>query len=68
LHKVLADYTGTGAAVDLEIWPALRVPRTSVAAVLSNTVGNFRLSSNETGWSSDEAAKYGITFGAMEAI
>ena len=68
LHKVLADYTGTGAAVDLEIWPALRVARTSVAAVLSNTVGNFRLSSNETGWSSDEAAKYGITFGAMEAI
>jgi len=68
LHKVLADYTSPGTASDLEIWPALRVARTSVLAVRSNTVGNFRLSSNETGWSSDEAAKYGITFGAMEAI
>jgi hypothetical protein len=36
--------------------------------VLSNTVGVFRLSSNETSWSSNEIAKYGITFGAMEAI
>lgn len=68
LHKVLIDYTGTGSAADLEIWPALRVDRSAVSAVLSNTVGVFRLSSNETSWSSNEIAKYGITFGAMEAI
>jgi hypothetical protein len=68
LHKVLVDYTGTGSATDLEIWPALRVNRSAVSAVLSNTVGVFRLSSNETSWSSNEIAKYGITFGAMEAI
>jgi hypothetical protein len=68
LHKVLVDYTGTGSAANLEIWPALRVDRSAVSAVLSNTVGVFRLSSNETSWSSNEIAKYGITFGAMEAI
>lgn len=68
LHKVLVDYTGTGSAVSLEIWPALRVNRSAASAILQNTVGLFRLSSNETNWSSDELAKYGITFGAMEAI
>ena len=31
LHKVLANYTGTGAAADLEIWPALRVARSGVS-------------------------------------
>ena len=68
LHKVLVNYTGTGSAADLEIWPALRVNRSAVSATLSNTVGVFRLSSNEISWSSNEIAKYGITFGAMEAI
>ena len=68
LHKVLVDYTGTGSPSDLEVWPALRVNRSGATAVLSNTVGLFRLSSNETSWSSNEIAKYGITFGAMEAI
>jgi hypothetical protein len=68
LHKVLADYTGTGAAADLEIWPAFRSDLTSVNATLSNAVGVFRLASNETGWSSNELANYGITFAAREAI
>jgi hypothetical protein len=68
LHKVLVPYTGSGSATNLEIWPALRVARTAVSATLSNTRGVFRLSSNETAWTSDELAKYGITFGAMEAI
>lgn len=68
LHKVLVNYTGTGAAADLEIWPSLRSAQSSAAAVLSNTVGVFRLSSNETGWTSDELAKYGITFAAREAL
>lgn len=68
LHKVLVDYTGTGAAADLEIWPALRVNRSSATATLSNAKGVFRLSSNEQAWSINESNAYGISFGAMEAI
>lgn len=68
LHKVLVDYTGTGAGEDLEIWPALRTAQLSQSATLSNAKGNFRLSSNEQAWSINEASIYGITFGAMEAI
>jgi hypothetical protein len=68
LHKVLVDYTGTGSAADLEIWPALRVARSAATATLSNTKGVFRLSSNEQSWSINEARIYGITFAAREAI
>ena len=68
LHKVLVDYTGTGAAADLEIWPAIRTTHTASSAILSNAKGNFRLSTNEQAWSINEASIYGITFGAMEAI
>ena len=68
LHKVLVDYTGTGAAADLEIWPAIRTTHTASSATLSNAKGNFRLSTNEQAWSINEASIYGITFGAMEAI
>jgi len=68
LHKVLINYTGTGAAADLEIWPALRTAQSSTSAGLSNTKGIFRLSTNEQAWSINEASIYGITFGAMEAI
>jgi hypothetical protein len=67
LHKVLANYTGTGAAADLEIWPAFRSDITSVNATLSNCVGVFRLASNETGWAAD-ISNYSITFAAREAI
>lgn len=68
LHKVLVDFTGTGGDGDLEIWPAIRTDHTASSATLSNTKGNFRLSSNEQAWSINEASIYGITFGAMEAI
>jgi hypothetical protein len=68
LHKVLVNYTGTGSAANLEIWPALRVARTAVSATLSNAKGAFRLSSNEQAWSINEASIYGITFAAREAI
>ena len=68
LHKVLVQYTGTGSGADLEIWPALRKTRSSVAADITSPQGLFRLSSNETSWSVNEASVYGITFGAMEAI
>lgn len=68
LHKVLVNYTGTGAAADLEIWPGLRKNRSAVSATLSSAKGVFRLSSNEQAWSIDETSIYGITFAAREAI
>ena len=68
LHKVLVNYTGTGAAANLEIWPALRVNRTAATATLTNARGLFRLNSNEQAWSINQVEIYGITFGAMEAI
>jgi hypothetical protein len=68
LHKVLVNYTGTGSATNLEIWPALRVNRTSATATLTNARGLFRLNSNEQAWSVNQVKIYGITFGAMEAI
>ena len=68
LHKVLVNYTGTGSAADLEIWPALRVNRTAATATISDARGVFKLNSNEQSWSINEARIYGISFSAMEAI
>jgi hypothetical protein len=68
LHKVLVNYTGTGSATDLEIWPALRKSRSSAAADLTSPVGVFRLASNDIQWSVNEASIYGMSFSAMEAI
>jgi len=68
LHKVLEDVTGTGGQVDLEIWPKLRKARSSVSAVLTDASGVFRLSTNETAWSVNDASFYGISFGAMEVV
>jgi len=65
LHKVLADYSGSG---DLEIWPKLRKDRTTVSAVLVDASGVFRLASNETAWSVDNASFFGISFGATEVV
>ena len=68
LHQVLQDAnTSAAGAVDLEIWPAVRGTR-SGSIIVQNTVGNFRLSSNQQAWSVNEATIYGITFGAREAI
>jgi hypothetical protein len=65
LHKVLVDQDGAGT---LEIWPALRKDRTAVALTLTAPRGVFRLASNETSWSVNESAIYGISFSAMEAV
>jgi len=68
LHKVLVDYVGSGAAKNLEIWPKLRTAHTGVSAVLTNASGVFRLATNETSWSVNDASFYGISFGATEVI
>lgn len=68
LHKVLEDVTGTGSAQDVEIWPALRSDRSNAGVIINNTTGRFRLASNQTNWSVNEASIYGITFGAFERL
>jgi len=68
LHKVLVDYTGTGSAADLEIWPALRKTRSGVSADLTSAQGLFRLASNETIYNVNQLAVYGISFGAAEVV
>ncbi len=65
LHKVLVDYSGSG---DLEVWPKLRNVRSNVSAVLVDASGVFRLASNETAWSVDNASFFGISFGATEVV
>lgn len=65
LHKVLQDYSGTG---QLEIWPKLRKDRTSVSATIVKASGHFRLASNETAWSVNDASFYGISFSAIEVV
>ena len=68
LHKVILDFTGTGSAADLEIFPALRKTRSSVSADLTSASGLFRLSSNESSWDANDVSTYGITFGAVEVV
>ncbi len=65
LHKVLVDQSGDGT---LEVWPKLRRDGTGVSAVLVNASGVFRLATNETSWSVNNASFFGISFGATEVI
>lgn len=70
LHKVLADVdtNGSGQAT-LSLWPHIRsAPADNATVVVSDTVGRWRLASNESSWSVNEASIYGITFSAREAI
>jgi hypothetical protein len=70
LHKVLTDANSDGSGnVTLDIWPHIRIaPADNAAVTVSNAKGLFRLSSNEQGFSINESAIYGMTFGAMEAV
>jgi hypothetical protein len=65
LHKVLVNRSGNGT---IEIWPALRSTVTGATVTLTNTVGRFRLSSNQQSFSIDNASIYGISFDCVEAI
>tara|TARA_R110001606_G_scaffold163067_1_gene307219 strand:+ start:2327 stop:2914 length:588 start_codon:yes stop_codon:yes gene_type:complete len=65
LHQVLIDQTGDGS---LEIWPDLRSTYTDEAVTFDNAKGVFRLSTNITSWSINNASSYGISFEAVEAI
>lgn len=65
LYKVTADRSGSGT---MYIYPSLRADASGAAADLTTAQGTFRLASNETSWSVNEAAIYGISFSAMEAL
>ncbi len=70
LFKVLADVdTNSSGQATVDIWPDVRTTIANDAAVtVENTKGIFRLSSNEQGFSINEASFYGISFGAVEAL
>lgn len=70
LHKVLADVnTNASGETTLSLWPHIRsAPADNATVVVSDTVGRWRLASNESSWSVNEASIYGITFSAREAI
>jgi len=65
LHQVLIDQTGDGS---LEIWPALRSDYTDETVVYNNPKGVFRLATNVSSWSINNASAYGISFEAVEVI
>ena len=70
LHKVLSDVDTNGIGqASLDLWPYIRnAPADDSTVVVSNAKGLFRLGSNQTDWSINQAAIYGITFSALEAI
>jgi hypothetical protein len=65
LHQVLLDQDGDGT---IEIWPSLRSDYTSSTVVFNSPKGVFRLGTNMTSWSINNASIYGISFEAVEAV
>jgi hypothetical protein len=65
LHKVLVNRSGSGT---IEIWPALRSSVTGATATLTNTVGKFRLATNQQSFNINDTSVYGISFDAVEAL
>jgi len=70
LHKVLENVnTNESGQATLNLFPAVRTaPNDGATVTVENCVGLFRLNSNETMWSVDQASIYGVTFGAVEAM
>tara|TARA_Y100000114_G_C11718998_1_gene307474 strand:+ start:66 stop:695 length:630 start_codon:yes stop_codon:yes gene_type:complete len=70
LHMVIADANTDGSGnATLSIEPALREsPADDTAITVANTKGVFRLSTNVTGWDTNAASTYGISFSAREVI
>jgi hypothetical protein len=70
LFKVLADVDtdGSGQAT-IDVWPDVRATiSTGTSVYFESAKGVFRLASNESAFSINEASIYGISFGAIEAI
>ena len=65
LHQVLLDQSGDGT---IQIWPSLRSTYSSATVTFNSPKGVFRLSTNMTSWSINNASIYGISFEAVEAV
>lgn len=65
LHQVLLDQSGNGT---IQIWPSLRSTYSSATVVFNSPKGVFRLATNMTSWSINNASIYGISFEAVEAV
>lgn len=65
LYQVLEDLTGDG---DVEIFPNLRTTYSAEPLQTNDSKGVFRLASNISSWSIDNASIYGISFEVVEAI
>lgn len=70
LHKVLTDAdTDASGITTLDIFPRLRAAVSDGdSVVITNPVGLFRLTGNDSKWSISEALNYGIQFQAVEAL
>jgi len=70
LHKVLVDANSESSTeAMLDIWPNINVaPADNDLVYTSNTYGVWRLANNESNWSINEIAIYGLTFGCTQAI
>lgn len=70
LHKVLTDVnTDASGQASLDLWPYIRTaPADDATIIVSDAKGLFRLASNQTDWSINNASIYGVTFPAIEAI
>ena len=63
LYKVLEGGTSTP-----EVFPRLREAYSSTSVISSGAQGTFRLSSNRTDWSVDDASSFGIQFNCVEVL
>lgn len=70
LFKVLVNAdTNSSGETTVDVWPDVRTTIANNAAVtVQSTKGIFQLASNETNWSVNEVAVYGMTFAAIEAV
>jgi hypothetical protein len=66
--KIISDPGGVGL-VTLDIWPPLREPPADGDAIIvTNTLGLWRLKSNQRKWSITESRFYGLQFEIREAL
>ena len=70
LYKVLDDADSNGSGeITVEIFPDLRTsPNDDDAVTVSSAKGVWRLNDNNTNWSIDVIAIYGLTFACEEAL
>lgn len=69
LYKVLSDADSNSIGeLSLDIWPSLRSSPVDGSIISGqNARAVFRLANNQTGFSIDQAATYGLSFRAVEA-